>query len=121
MAYDNTNRGSIWPNKKKRPGKQDADFTGSLNVNGVEYWVNAWKRKEDASPDAPSLSFSIRPKEDQPASGMGRQSIDRREASISERATDKIRKPDPISTGRHPNGYDGRDMNDEIPFAPEFR
>jgi hypothetical protein len=47
MAFDNTNRGSIWKNKKKRD-KQDADFTGSLNVNGVEYWLNAWKRKEGA-------------------------------------------------------------------------
>ena len=40
MAYDNTNRGSIWGNKKKRPGKQDADFTGSLNVNGVEFYYD---------------------------------------------------------------------------------
>jgi len=63
--FDNTNRGSIWRNEKKRAGKQDADFTGTLNVNGVEYWVNAWKRKEGAADKAPALSFSIRPKDDQ--------------------------------------------------------
>lgn len=33
---------------------------------------------------------------------------------ISERA--KPRRDDPISTRRHPAGYDGRDMDDEIPF-----
>lgn len=63
--YDQTNRGGIWKNEKKREGKQDADFTGSLNVNGVEYWVNAWKRKEGANPKAAALSFSIRLKDDQ--------------------------------------------------------
>lgn len=99
MAYDNTNRGSIWKNKKMREGKQDADFTGSLNVNGVEYWVNAWKRKEDASPDAPSLSFSIRLKDEQPQREVPPGAAKRR---------------DPISTGRP-------DMDDDIPFAPEFR
>jgi hypothetical protein len=98
MAYDNTNRGSIWKNKKKREGKQDADFTGSLNVNGVEFWVNAWKRKNDASADAPALSFSLRPKEDQ-----------------GQQPTPK--KADPISTGRPRQA----DMDDDIPFSAEFR
>lgn len=62
MAYDNTNRGSIWKNEKK---EQDThpDFTGSLNVDGVEYWVSAWKRKEGAAAKAPALSFSVKPKE----------------------------------------------------------
>jgi len=60
--YDNTNRGSIWKNERKREGKQDADFTGTLNVDGKEYWVNAWRRKDGASARAPALSFSIRAK-----------------------------------------------------------
>jgi hypothetical protein len=96
MAFDNTNRGSIWPNKKKRPDKQDADFTGSINVNGVEYWLNAWKRKEGASPDSPSLSFTVRPKDEQP-----------RQTAQKAAPT----RPDPISTGRN------ADMDDDsIPF-----
>jgi hypothetical protein len=64
MEYDNTNRGSIWKNDKMREGKQDPEFTGSLNVDGVEYWVKAWKRKEGASARAPALSFKVEPKED---------------------------------------------------------
>jgi len=62
MSYDNTNRGQIWPNGKKEK-ETHPDFTGSLNVNGVEFWVSAWKRKPDANPKAPSLSFSIKEKE----------------------------------------------------------
>ncbi len=63
--YDNTNRGSIWPNKDKTTDKHP-DFTGSLNVDGVEYWISAWKRKDGASAKAPSLSFSIKAKDDKP-------------------------------------------------------
>lgn len=65
MAYDNTNRGAIWPNTKMRPDKQDPHFTGNLNVNGQEFYVNAWKKGPDAKNEAPSLSFSIKPKEEQ--------------------------------------------------------
>jgi hypothetical protein len=66
--FDETNRGSIWKNEKKQKDTHP-DFTGSLNVNGEEFWVSAWKRKEGASAKAPALSFSIQPKDEsrQPA------------------------------------------------------
>ena len=60
--YDNTNRGSIWKNEKKST-ENHPDFTGSLNVEGVEYWVSAWRRKEGANPKSPALSFSIKAKD----------------------------------------------------------
>ena len=95
MERDNTNRGAIWPNKKK---EQDThpDFTGSLNVGGVEFWVNAWKRKEGAPAKAPALSFSVKPKDVQPPAP---------------------RRADPISSGRLPHD----DMDDQIPFFMEWR
>lgn len=62
MAYDNTNRGSIWKNEKKETEKHP-DFTGSLNVEGTDYWVSAWKRKEGAPDRAPVLSFQIKKKD----------------------------------------------------------
>jgi len=61
--FDKTNRGSIWKNDKKEKDTHP-DFTGSLNVDGVEYWVSAWKRKEGAHAKAPALSFSIKVKEE---------------------------------------------------------
>ena len=61
--YDNTNRGSVWINDKKLSDKHP-DLSGSLDVDGVEYWVSAWKRKEGANPKAPVLSFSIKRKDE---------------------------------------------------------
>ena len=62
--YDNTNRGAIWTNQKKATEKHP-DFTGSLNVEGKEYWVSAW-RGDEVNPKAPKLSFSVNAKEDGP-------------------------------------------------------
>lgn len=95
--FDNTNRGSIWKNEKKDKDTHP-DFTGSLNVGGVEYWVSAWKRKEGAAAKAPALSFSIK-------------------------AKDGVR-PAPERDIVAPSGGSARikdDMEDSIPFAPEFR
>ena len=62
MAYDNTNRGQLWPNDRKEKDTHP-DFKGSVNVEGVEYWVSGWKRKADANPKAPSLSFVVEAKD----------------------------------------------------------
>lgn len=59
--YDNTNRGSIWKNERKEKDTHP-DFTGSVNVEGKEYFVNAWKRKPGANERAPALSFTVVPK-----------------------------------------------------------
>ena len=63
MAHDNTNRGAIWKNRDKKEDKHP-DFKGSLNVNGVEFWVSAWKRKESDPNNRPALSFTIKPKDE---------------------------------------------------------
>ena len=63
--YDNTNRGSIWKNDRKDTDTHP-DFTGTLNVEGVEYFCDAWKRKPDANPKAPALSFKVKRKDKQP-------------------------------------------------------
>lgn len=69
MTYDNTNRGQIWGNDKKEKDTHP-DFKGSINVEGKEYWLSAWKRKPDANPKAPALSFSIQAKEEAHQQGM---------------------------------------------------
>lgn len=56
--YDNTNRGALFINDRKTSPNQP-DYKGSLDVEGVEYWVSAWvkpSRKGDL------LSMSITPK-----------------------------------------------------------
>lgn len=89
MAYDKTNRGAIWKNDDKREDNHP-DFKGSINVNGQEFWVSAWKRKEGAASKAPALSFSIKPKDEQTS------------ATITHRG-----KAPPLKN---------YDMDDEIPF-----
>ena len=68
--YENENRGAIWKNPNKSTDKHP-DFTGTLNVNGDEFWVSAWKRKEGQSDKAPALSFQIKPKDEAPAKRGG--------------------------------------------------
>jgi len=63
MSYDDTNRGAIWRNERKESDRHP-DFNGNLNVEGVEYWVSAWKRAPDAKPNSPALKFSIKRKEE---------------------------------------------------------
>ena len=62
--YNNTNRGQIWGNDKKEKDTHP-DFKGTINVEGKEFWLSAWKRKPDSHPKAPALSFSVQPKEGQ--------------------------------------------------------
>lgn len=62
--YDNTNRLAVFKNQHMREGKKDAPLTGTLNVDGVEYWVNMWKGK-DKNGDT-YFSGSINKKDKQP-------------------------------------------------------
>lgn len=106
--YDRTNRGSIWRNEKKDIKDvydTKPDFTGTLNVEGREFYVSAWKRKEGANPKSPALSMSIKPKEEH--------------QSISERATPKAPNNYAAATGRRDpisTGPLDRDLDDVVPF-----
>ena len=55
------NSGSVFKNDRKREGKKDADYTGSINVDGVDYWINGWLKKSEGKPSW--LSLSVSPKE----------------------------------------------------------
>ena len=62
--YDNTNRFSLFPNKDKTEANPTwADFQGTINIEGVEYYISAWKPKAGANPKGPVLSGSVKPKE----------------------------------------------------------
>jgi hypothetical protein len=61
MEYDNTNRGTLFGNDRKEEDRHP-DMTGTLNVNGVEYKISAWKRTSKAG--AKFLSLSVREKTD---------------------------------------------------------
>ena len=39
--FDNTNRGLLAKNDRKQ-SENHPDYTGSININGVEYWLSGW-------------------------------------------------------------------------------
>lgn len=61
--YDNTNGGALFPNDRKEKDTHP-DLRGSINVNGVDYWIKAWKK--DAKSGVKFLSLAINPKEEKP-------------------------------------------------------
>jgi hypothetical protein len=55
--YDNTNRGAIFKNKGRDPdNKNHPHGKGTLNVEGVEYWVSAWTKDSQAGEKYQSIS-----------------------------------------------------------------
>lgn len=41
MAYDNTNSGIMARNENRKTDKHP-EFSGSINVEGTDYWLSAW-------------------------------------------------------------------------------
>jgi hypothetical protein len=66
-AYDNTNTGLLARNSRKERDSQP-DYSGSIDVEGVEYWVSGWvKVGRDGTKLAGQKYFSLAltPKEEQ--------------------------------------------------------
>ena len=60
--YDNTNRFILGINPRKR-GEKDPDRTGTINIEGVEYYLNGWIGKTAAGD--PILTGSVKRKDGQ--------------------------------------------------------
>lgn len=84
--YDNTNRGVLFKNARKTKDTQPG-YTGSLNVEGVEYFLDAWVKEGRGK----FFSISVKRKDKQEAP----------------------RAPAP-APARASSGFD--DMSDDIPF-----
>lgn len=98
--YDNTNRGILSRNDRKEQDNHP-DFTGQINVDGVDYWLNGWvKERNDGS--GKFFSLSVKPKEQRAA--PQRQPEPQRQQQ----------RPAPRG-GANSSGFD--DMPDDIPFA----
>ena len=69
MAYDNTNTGILARNERKEKDTHP-DFAGSINVEGVEYWLSGWTKegKEGSKMQGKKFfSLSLRAKDEQQA------------------------------------------------------
>lgn len=93
MAFEQRdNSGSVFVNERKEKDSHP-DRSGSAMIDGIEYWVSGWLK---TSTKGPFLSLAFKKKEKQQASPPKRV-----EGGGSARPSD--------------------DMNDDIPFAPEWR
>lgn len=76
MSYDNTNTGLLARNENPTSDKAP-EFKGSVNVEGVEYWISAWVREgKDGGKLAGKKYFSMKlePKEAKAPAKPARQS-----------------------------------------------
>jgi len=62
MAYDNQNSGAIFRNEKKQTDSHP-DYTGSINVNGVDMWVSGWLKTSEKT-GKKFMSLSVKAKEE---------------------------------------------------------
>ena len=64
MEYDQTNRGVLFKNDRKTEGDKKPEYTGSLNVDGVEFFLDAWLKVGKSG--AKFMSVSVKRKDKQP-------------------------------------------------------
>jgi len=61
-AYDNTNRGALFRNDDKaKDDARDYDYSGSINIAGVDYWLSGWVKTSKKG--TKFLSPSVKPKD----------------------------------------------------------
>lgn len=85
--YDNTNRGVLFKNKDKQ-AETHADWNGNINVDGAEFYLNAWV-KESSKDGSKFLSLSLKPK-----------------TATAKKSAPPARKMAPVAAG----------LDDEVPF-----
>jgi len=104
-TYDQTNRGIVGKNERKEKDTHP-DIKGSINVEGVEFWLDGWmKEKNDGSGKFYSLSVKRKEQQAAPAPAFKKPSQDGA----------KARKLPRENSG----GFE--DMDDDIPFANPMR
>ena len=62
MEYDNTNRGMLMKNLNKTADNHP-DYSGSINVDGTDYWLSAWIK--ESKKGTKFFSMSVKPKDQQ--------------------------------------------------------
>lgn len=104
QQYDNTDRGALFRNDRKEQPNHP-DYRGSLNVDGVDYWISAWLKE---SAKGKFMSLSVKPKDQQATPSQPPAPPQREQRNASPRPVSRA----PV--GSHGSGFD--DMSDDVPF-----
>jgi hypothetical protein len=59
-TYDNRDRGVLFNNQDRKEKPTDADYGGTLNVDGKEFWLNGWIKESKTGKKF--MSLSVKPK-----------------------------------------------------------
>ena len=102
MTFDNTNRAVLFKNETKKT-ENHPDYSGSLNFEGVECFLDAWIKTSESGKKFMSLSLKRKDKQRETSRPEDRQQGNYQEA----RAT-------PQRTKTEPRG--GFDDMDDVPF-----
>lgn len=73
MDYDNTNRGALFKNDDKQSDKHP-DYKGSINIDGVEYWLSSWIKTSKQGNKF--MSLSVQPKQAAKPAKQAPQAVD---------------------------------------------
>ncbi len=96
MAYETKdNTGSLFQNKEKKSDNHP-DYSGSMRINGVDMWISGWRKTAGNGTQFLSLAF-------------------KRKDGTAERPEQFVKKAQEVFPGAQ------IDLNDEVPFAAEFR
>lgn len=63
MTYETINKGALWNNQDKKSDSHP-DMKGSINIEGVEYWLSVWRNDPKGNPKAPALKLSVQRKDE---------------------------------------------------------
>lgn len=79
MTFDNTNRGTLSKSRERKTDKSP-EYSGSINVNGTEYWLNGWVKD---GKNGKFFSLAIKPKEQKQSQVPDKQTIDKAYAKVT--------------------------------------
>jgi hypothetical protein len=118
MAYEQKpDSGALFPNKRKEK-ESHPDLTGTLDVGGVQYWINAWSKTAKTNGEE-WLSISIRPKDaqSQPAQNYRAPSGGKWARPAAPAALNPSEAGGELPNRITPEGQAGLDAaSDEVPF-----
>jgi len=123
VSYDNSNSGLLAKNDKQG-NESRPDYRGSINVDGVDYWLSAWiKTGRDGTKLAGQkyMSLSVQPKDASyggapaAAPAPARMTQDQRDAqAIAERSRRESAAARARAQAKPTTNFD--DMEDDIAF-----